>query len=68
MTSATPTSYSVIAKKWDGGWELHIEGVGVTQAERLRGADEMVRDYLDVMDRNPRAELAFSYRLCGCGS
>lgn len=65
MTGMTPkrTAYSVIARKWDGGWELHIEGVGVTQADRLGVAEEMVRDYLDVMNLNPEADIDITYEL-----
>lgn len=39
-------SYTVTAKRWRGGWELHIDGVGVTQARTLAAADRAVRDYL----------------------
>lgn len=39
-------SYNVTAKRWTHGWELHIDGVGVTQCRTLDGAQEMVRDYL----------------------
>ncbi len=40
------TTYQVTARRWERGWELHIEGVGVTQCRRLTEAEEMVRDYL----------------------
>ena len=40
------TTYHVTAKRWAHGWELHIEGVGVTQSRTLSGAARMVRDYL----------------------
>ena len=39
-------TYNVLAKRWNKGWELHIEGVGVTQARRPREAEEMVRDLI----------------------
>lgn len=38
--------YTVHATKWDGGWELRIESVGVTQTRTLEKAAEHVRDYL----------------------
>lgn len=38
--------YTVTAKRWRQGWELHIEGVGVTQARTLASADRMAREYL----------------------
>jgi hypothetical protein len=39
-------SYTVTAKRWEHGWELHIAGAGVTQCRRLTEAERMVRDYL----------------------
>ncbi|WP_150252572.1 sigma factor-like helix-turn-helix DNA-binding protein [Nocardiopsis deserti] len=39
------TTYGVDVKRWERGWELHIDGVGVTQARRLNEVDEMARDY-----------------------
>ena len=36
----------VRAVRWERGWELHIEGVGVTQSHGLNDAERMVRDYL----------------------
>jgi len=40
------TTYQVIAKRWARGWELHIDGVGVTQSRTLGEAEGMVRDYV----------------------
>ena len=40
------TVYMVRAVRWERGWELHIEGVGVTQSHGLNDAERMVRDYL----------------------
>jgi DNA-directed RNA polymerase specialized sigma24 family protein len=40
------TLYQVTAKRWRRGWELHIDGVGVTQSRTLLDAEEMVRDYI----------------------
>lgn len=39
-------TYRVHARRWRHGWELHINGVGVTQCRRLGEAKDMVRDYL----------------------
>lgn len=44
------TTYEVRAHRWARGWELHIDGVGVTQSHSLSGAEEMVRDYI-ALDR-----------------
>ncbi|GLI02950.1 helix-turn-helix domain-containing protein [Phytohabitans aurantiacus] len=39
-------TYEVRARHWAHGWELHIDGVGVTQSRSLADAEEMVRDYI----------------------
>lgn len=39
-------AYDVSARRWSGGWELHIAGEGVTQVRTLDGAVGQVRDYL----------------------
>jgi hypothetical protein len=46
---AVMTTYVVRAKRWAHGWELHIEGVGVTQSRTLDGAEQMVRDYIEAL-------------------
>jgi hypothetical protein len=46
---AAVTTYTVRAKRWERGWELHIDGVGVTQSQRLTDAEEMARDYISIM-------------------
>lgn len=43
------TTYVVRAKRWAHGWELHIDGVGVTQSRTLGGAEQMVRDYVETL-------------------
>jgi DNA-directed RNA polymerase specialized sigma subunit len=43
------TSYTVRAKRWAHGWELHIDGEGVTQARSLAAAERQVRDYLSLL-------------------
>lgn len=45
----TTTTYAVRAKRWKHGWELHIDGVGVTQARTLDTAEQMVRDYIETL-------------------
>lgn len=39
-------TYHVRAKRWEHGWELHIEGVGVTQSRTLWDAEAMARDLI----------------------
>lgn len=43
------TTYTVEAKRWSGGWELHIAGEGVTQVRTLDKAAGQVRDYLETL-------------------
>lgn len=43
------TTYNVAAKRWAHGWELDIDGVGVTQSRTLATAEGMVRDYLETL-------------------
>ena len=50
-------AYTVTAKRWEHGWELHIEGIGVTQSRLLGDAEAMVRDYL-ACDEVPDAATA----------
>jgi hypothetical protein len=51
MTTTTggQTTYNVTAKRWKHGWELHIDGVGVTQSRTLDTAERMVRDYIETL-------------------
>jgi hypothetical protein len=39
-------TYTVHAKRWVRGWELHIDGVGVTQCRTFTEAEDMARDYI----------------------
>ena len=41
-------TYSVRAKRWEHGWELHIDGLGVTQSDDLDEVETMVRDYISL--------------------
>jgi hypothetical protein len=43
------TTYTVRAKRWKHGWELHIDDVGVTQSRTLATAEQMVRDYIETL-------------------
>jgi DNA-directed RNA polymerase specialized sigma subunit len=42
-------TYTVTAKRWKHGWELHIDDVGVTQSRTLTTAEQMVRDYVETL-------------------
>jgi predicted XRE-type DNA-binding protein len=56
-------TFSVTAKRWEHGWELHIDGVGVTQCESLKDAENMVREYLDLDGLDATAALRFDYQV-----
>lgn len=43
------STYNVRARRWKHGWELHIDGIGVTQSRNLAGAEQMVRDYIETL-------------------
>jgi hypothetical protein len=43
------TTYTVHAKRWARGWELHVDGVGVTQTHGLSAAEAMARSYIAMM-------------------
>ena len=43
------TTYTARAVHWVGGWELHVEGVGVTQVRTLDKAEQQVRDLVETM-------------------
>ena len=47
------TIYRVTARRWARGWELHIDGNGVTQAHSLGDAEGMVRDYIALLHDLP---------------
>ncbi|MGJ9411339.1 sigma factor-like helix-turn-helix DNA-binding protein [Aeromicrobium sp. CF4.19] len=42
-------SYRVEARRWAEGWELHIDGEGVTQVRTLDKARDQVRSYLETL-------------------
>jgi hypothetical protein len=46
-------TYRVRAKRWEHGWELHVEGVGVTQSRTLWDAEEMARDLISRREELP---------------
>ena len=43
-------TYRVDAKRWEHGWELHVEGVGVTQSRSLHSAARMAREYISLVE------------------
>ena len=50
-------TYTVRARKWrsgtDSGWELHVDGIGVTQVDDLGEAKQQARDFIEtVTDRS----------------
>ena len=47
------TTYVTHARRWefgaDGGWELYVDGVGVTQVDHLDEAEAQVRDFIETI-------------------
>ena len=43
-------TYRVDAKRWEHGWELHVEGVGVTQSKSLHSAARIAREYISLVE------------------
>lgn len=47
------TTYVTHARRWesdsDGGWELYVDGVGVTQVDHLNDAEAQVRDFIETI-------------------
>ena len=60
-----PVTYAVTAKKWTGGWELHIEGVGVTQCRTLDSAARQARDYIETLCGEVDADVSVTVDLDG---
>ena len=57
-------TYTVRAKRWEHGWELHIDGEGVTQSRSLSTADRTVREYLSLLhDRDITDEITIVHDL-----
>ena len=49
MAAVKSTSFTVRAERWEGGWELYVGDIGVTQSATLAGAEAQARDYLATM-------------------
>ncbi len=43
------SKYQVTARRWGRGWELHVDGIGVTQCRTLATAVQQVRDFVATM-------------------
>lgn len=55
-------AYQVTAKRWERGWELHIDGVGITQSRTVKDAEAMVRDYLHLEGITGPYEVKINFR------
>jgi DNA-directed RNA polymerase specialized sigma subunit len=49
MSAGRVVAVKVTAKHWEHGWELHVEGVGVTQVRTLAGAAQQAADLIETM-------------------
>lgn len=62
------STYTVRAKPWKHGWELHIDGIGVTQSKNLDSAEQMVRDYIETLtDHDTAADAVVIHPEVGSG-
>lgn len=43
------STYTARAVRWEHGWEIHVDRVGVTQCRRLADAERMARDLVATM-------------------
>lgn len=60
---APVSTYTVHAKRAGKYWELHIDGVGVTQSRNLGDdADEMIRNYVAAMNDVPEDSFAYTLK------
>ena len=55
------TTYVTHANKWKAdqgeGWELYVDGVGVTQVDHLEEAEAQVRDLIETMTDSSAADV-----------
>lgn len=61
-------TYDVRARRWKGGWELHIDGEGVTQCRTLDQAGQQALDYLETVHddfNSDTAHIVIHYDLGG---
>jgi DNA-directed RNA polymerase specialized sigma24 family protein len=42
-------TYTATAIQWEHGWELHVEGIGLTQVRVLANAKAQVRDLIETV-------------------
>ena len=62
------STYTVRAKPWKHGWELHIDGIGVTQSKNLASAEQMARDYIETLtDHDTAADYVVIHPEVGSG-
>lgn len=61
------TTYTATAVPWAQGWELHVDGIGVTQVRVLAKAEQQVRDLVETMTGvdSAEAEVVLRYDLGG---
>lgn len=57
------TTYKVIARRWELGWELHIDGIGVTQVATLASARRVIRDYVAALTGVDPGEIIVDYQI-----
>lgn len=49
IPTALADTYMVVAKRWNQGWELDVEGIGGTQTRVLATADQRARELIETI-------------------
>lgn len=60
---STQKHFTATVKKWRKGWEVYIDGLGVTQARKLSEARERASDYILSLTGEETASVDFSFDL-----
>lgn len=56
------TTYRVTARRWELGWELHIDAIGVTQVTTLASTGRVLRDYIAALTGADPGEIVIDYQ------
>ncbi len=54
-------TYVVRARRRQGGWDLEIDGIGMTRADRLTSAERGVRAHLDLLGHSDATSAVVSF-------
>jgi hypothetical protein len=60
---AAMSGIDVLARRWAHGWELHVDGVGVTQTKSLSRAGRDASDFVEVLTGKRPKSVSMTYEL-----